>query len=189
MTNGHYTVGYNDWWVSVSTLPFFVPQYNQPSTLKKIMEKKREIHIDIRRASTLAVKMCKKNCYTTISLTNSGSKISASFRGFRICKNTWTFFGGLGSHRPVGLKKIPTIEVFCLSPFWNLNFGTKVYFLLSFWSFWDMIQIDVGVLSLKTNIYYIGGQASMLNLDIKIKVSFKLQKDSSPQSIFLTIKN
>ena len=52
-----------------------------------------------------------------------------------------------------------------------------------------MIQIDVGVLSLKTNIYYIGGQASMLNLDIKIKVSFKLQKDSSPQSIFLTIKN
>ena len=60
MTNGHYTVGYNDWRVSVSTLPFFVPQYNQPSTLKKIMEKKREIHIDIRRASTLAVKMCKK---------------------------------------------------------------------------------------------------------------------------------
>ena len=89
---------------------------------------------------------------TTISLrppTNSGAQISASFTGFRICKKYLHIFEGLGSHTPVSLKKAnKKMEVFCSSPLWNMNFGrSKIDFIWSVWSFWDMIWKDVSFLS------------------------------------------
>ena len=58
-------------------------------------------------------------------------------------------FWGLGSHTPVCLKKAnKKMEVFCSSPLWNMNFGrSKIDFILSFWSFRDMIWKDVSFLS------------------------------------------
>ena len=60
----------------------------------------------------ISIKNMWENSYTTISLwppTNSGAKISTLFTGFRICKNTRTFFWRLGSHNPVCLKKAKLI--------------------------------------------------------------------------------
>ena len=93
------------------------------------------------------------NCYTTISLwrpTNSVAKISASFTGIQnLQKIPANFWGGISSYRHVCLKKAQKSEVLCLSPFWNMNFGvSKVSYLLSFWSFWDMIWKGVSFLSL-----------------------------------------
>ena len=70
--------------------------------------------------TTLAWKMCGKKIYT----------ISALFTGFGICKNTCTSFGGLGSHRPVCLKKAQQLEVFCLRPFetWTLEYQKSIFF-------------------------------------------------------------
>ena len=73
-------------------------------------------------------------------------------------------------------KKQKQLKVFCSSWFWKLNFGiSKVHFLVRFWSFRDMIWKDVSFFLLTTNLNFICGQASMLNLDIKINVSFKSQ--------------
>ena len=53
-------------------------------------------------------------------------------------QNKIAYFWGLGFLRPVCLKKAQHLEVFCLIPLWNLNFGiSKVIFLLNFWPFWD----------------------------------------------------
>ena len=90
----------------------------------------------------ISKKIVWKYYYATIliwSPTNSGAKISVSLKGFRICNNICTPFLGFGSYRPVCHKKAQNLEVFCSSPFWNLNFEiSKVSFLSNFWSFWDM---------------------------------------------------
>ena len=79
-----------------------------------------------------------KYYHATISIwspPNSGVKISVLLKGFRICNSICTPFLGFGSYRPVCLKKAQNLEVFYLSPFWNLNFEiSKVNFLKNFWS-------------------------------------------------------
>ena len=72
-----------------------------------------------------------QNCHTTISLwppTSSGAKISASLTGFRICTNTCTFLGRLGSHRPVCLKKATKLKVFCQVCFEILEYLKSIFF-------------------------------------------------------------
>ena len=84
------------------------------------------------------------------------------------------------------------IEVFCWSLFWNLNFSiSKVFIFSNFWSFWDMIKNMCPYFLWTNNSYFICGQASMLNFDIKTKVTFELQNVKNlffPPYIFLTIK-
>ena len=145
----------------------------------------------------ISMKNVWQNCDTTILIwppSNSGAKISAFFTGFRICKNTCTFFGGSGSHRPVCLKKAQKLEVFCSSPFWNLNFGiSKVNFLLSFWSFWDMLWKDESFLSLDNQFklhLWASFHAKFGHKDKSfIRVTKCEKMDFSLPSIFLTIKN
>ena len=90
----------------------------------------------------------------TISIwspTNSGVNISVSLKGFRICNNICTTFLEFGSYPPVCIKKAQNLEVFYLSPFWNLNFEISKVNLLkkNSWSFWDMIWKDVPFLFLE----------------------------------------
>ena len=68
-------------------------------------------------------------------------------------------FGWLGSHRPICLKR-----------------AKKVNFLVKFWSFWDLIWQYASFLSLDNQFQILHSwQASKLNCDIKMKVSFKSQ--------------
>ena len=94
-----------------------------------------------------------KNCFSTISRIShniSGAKISVLGTGFRICNSFCTLFLWFCFHRADCLKQAKKIEVFSLSPFWNLNFEIwKVNSLQKFWSFWDMIWQDVSFLSLE----------------------------------------
>ena len=119
-----------------------------------------------------------QNCHTTISLwppTNSGAKISASFTGFRICKNTCTFFGGLGSHRPIMSQKSTTIGSFTVRvrfEIWALEYQKSIFFS-TFGLFGTWYEKLCMSFLWKTNSYFICGQASMLNLDMKINFLFK----------------
>ena len=137
----------------------------------------------------ISKKIVWKYYYATISIgspTNSGFKISVMLKGFRICNNICTPFWGFGSYRPVCLKKAQNWEVFYLSQFWNLNFEiSKVNFLQIFWSFWDMLRKDVPFLSLENKFMINFRKASMLNLDMKIKVSFESQ---NRKKVFLPLR-
>ena len=90
-------------------------------------------------------------------------------------------------------KEIQQLEVFCSSRCWNFNFGiSKVHFLLSFWSFWDMIWKDVSFFSLDKHFklhLWPSFHAKFGHKDkCFIQVTKCEQMDSSPTCIFLTIK-
>ena len=137
----------------------------------------------------ISKKIVWKYYYATISIwspTNSGVKISESLKGFIICNNICTPFLGFGSYRPVCLKKSWNLEVFYLSPFWNLNFEiSKVNFLWDCWSFWDTLWKGMPFLSFENKFIIISRKASMQNLDVNIKVSFKSQ---NAKKVFLPLR-
>ena len=96
---------------------------------------------------------------------------SASFTGFRICKNTCTFWG-LWLSQTCLSQKSPTIGSFLFESvlifkLWNIK--SQFYFwLLVFIGTWYE-KLCPSFLWI-TNSYFICGQFSMLNLDIQIKV-------------------
>ena len=104
------------------------------------------------------------------------------------------FVGGLGSHRAVCLKKAKQLEVFCLSLFWNLNFGiSKVKFVWYLWSFCDMIWQDVSFLSMDKQFILHLWASFNAKFWQKDKSFFWVKKyeknDSSPPFTFLTVNN
>ena len=143
--------------------------------------------------TTLAWKMCDKT-FTTISLwppTNPGAKKSALFTGIRICINTWKFLGGYA----------PTDMFFSSKKWkiWNfsvlkLEFGIlKLNFLLSCWSFRDMIWKYMSFLSLDNKFklhLWSSFNAKFGHKDKSFIQVIKCEKmDSSPPTIFPTITN
>ena len=81
------------------------------------------------------------------------------------------------------------LKVFCLSWFWNLNFGIlKVKFLLSFWYFWDMVWKDVYFFSLDHQFKLHLWESFHAKFEHKDKSFIAITKcekrDYSPPSIF-----
>ena len=105
------------------------------------------------------------------------------------------FFGGLAPTHlsDTCLKKAPKLKVF-FRLFGNLNFEIlKINYLLSYWSFWDMIQQDVTFLSLDNQfiLFFKASFHAKFGHEDKhfIWVSKCKNMDSFTSSIFLTIKN
>ena len=81
---------------------------------------------------TLAWKMCEKLLHHHFTLTTY-QLMCQNLCIVHMIQNLQKYvyiFGGLGSHRPVCLKKVQQFEIFSLSPFWNLNFGISSQLLV-----------------------------------------------------------
>ena len=124
-----------------------------------------------------------KNCYNTISLwppTNSGAKnLNIVHRIQNLQKILANFFGGLGYHRPVCLFKKNgsfLFESVLKLELWNIQSQLSFKLFVFFWTWNENVCPS---LFWTTNSYFICGQASMLNLDIKINVSFESQHEKN----------
>ena len=131
----------------------------------------------------LVLKHVWKNCFTTILLwspTNSGVKIFVLITGFGLCNNTWTFIWCLASSDSFVSKKPE-----------NWSFVFKSILKLEHWnikSHQTCYNKMCPSFLCTTSARPICGHTSMLNLDIKIKVSFASQKNYL-SFLFLTIRN
>ena len=78
--------------------------------MSKVVQHSENILYELSSYHHIGEKIVWKYYQATISIwspTSSGVKISVSLKGFRICNNICTPFLGLGSYRPVCLKKSP----------------------------------------------------------------------------------
>ena len=106
-------------WQSSSFLIFF----NCPHSLKLCNQSATFLIVYISlyegfpALSTLVRKICEKTVTQPFHFEHLSTQVP-----LRICNNICTFGLGLGSYRPVCLKKVKQSEVFSFSPIWNMNF-------------------------------------------------------------------